>query len=301
MRAVTKITLLDRNEEKFFGEGPCRLLRAIEATGSLRSAAAEMGMAYTKALKLLKNAEQELGYPLTRRVIGGKNGGGSLLTPEGLAFLTAYEGYRAECLRQNQALFRQYFPTIACVIMAAGESRRFGSIKLLEPFQGQPMILRALEATEGLFTRRALITRHIAVAELCVNRGAEVVLHTMPKRSDTIRTGLETIGDADCCLFLPGDQPLLRRDTIAAMVESWKHNRDKIHRAAWQDTPGAPVLFPSRYFPELMALRGEEGGGKVMACHPSQILCVQAGHPEELTDADTPEVFARLERMARND
>ena len=65
MRAVTKITFLNDQGEKFFGEGPYRLLRGVEETGSLRAAAASMEMAYTKALKLLQNAEAALGFPLT--------------------------------------------------------------------------------------------------------------------------------------------------------------------------------------------------------------------------------------------
>ena len=50
MRAVTKIIFFDDSGEKFFGEGPCRLLTAVEETGSLRAAALSMGMAYSKAL-----------------------------------------------------------------------------------------------------------------------------------------------------------------------------------------------------------------------------------------------------------
>ena len=45
MKAVTKITFLDDNGEKFFGEGPARLLRGVESTGSLRAAAMSMDMA----------------------------------------------------------------------------------------------------------------------------------------------------------------------------------------------------------------------------------------------------------------
>ena len=45
MKSVTKIIFTDDNGNKFFGEGPCRLLRSIEKTGSLRSAAMEMEMA----------------------------------------------------------------------------------------------------------------------------------------------------------------------------------------------------------------------------------------------------------------
>lgn len=54
MKAVTKITFYDEQDEKFFGEGPCRLLHAIEAEGSLRAAASSMGLAYSKALRMIK-------------------------------------------------------------------------------------------------------------------------------------------------------------------------------------------------------------------------------------------------------
>ena len=79
MKAVTRITFLDDNNEKFFGEGPARLLHGIEATGSLRAAALSMEMAYTKALTIIKNAENALGFPLLIRSTGGKPGGGSKL------------------------------------------------------------------------------------------------------------------------------------------------------------------------------------------------------------------------------
>ena len=49
MKPVTKITITDDNGIKFFGEGPCRLLRCVEKTGSLRAAAMEMEMSYSKA------------------------------------------------------------------------------------------------------------------------------------------------------------------------------------------------------------------------------------------------------------
>ena len=57
-----------------------------------------MGMAYTKALKLMKNAENALGFPLTMRTTGGKNGGGSRLTPEGEEWLKRYEAYTDACV-----------------------------------------------------------------------------------------------------------------------------------------------------------------------------------------------------------
>ena len=110
MKPAVKVMILEDNGQKFFGEGPCRLLRAVEETGSLRAAAASMDMAYTKALKLLKNAEAALGFPLTMRVTGGRDGGGSALTPEGKEWLTRYEAYRDACVLVNRALYTQFFP-----------------------------------------------------------------------------------------------------------------------------------------------------------------------------------------------
>ena len=50
--------------DRFFGHGPCRLLRAVSVYGSLYAAASSMKMAYTKATRLLHDAEKALGYRL---------------------------------------------------------------------------------------------------------------------------------------------------------------------------------------------------------------------------------------------
>ena len=98
---------------RFFGEGPCRLLHLIEETGSLRAAALSMGMAYTKALHLMKRAEKNLGFSLTARTIGGKGGGGSVLTPKAKEFLHDYETYRDACIQSSRELYTQIFSKYA--------------------------------------------------------------------------------------------------------------------------------------------------------------------------------------------
>lgn len=109
MKALTRLIFVDDNNEKFFGEGPYRLLRGVEELGSLRASAVKMGMAYTKALKLINNAEKELGIKFTTRVVGGKSGGGSKLTDEGREWLTKYEKFRDACLKENERLYREYY------------------------------------------------------------------------------------------------------------------------------------------------------------------------------------------------
>lgn len=300
MKSVTKIIFTDDNGMKFFGEGPLRLLRSVEKTGSLRSAAMEMEMAYSKASKLLKQAEHNLGFPLTIRSAGGKDGGGSKLTPEGKQWLRQYEAYRDACVQSNQALYKKFFPKTGCVIMASGLGKRFGGNKLMADFLGQPMICRALEATEGLFSRRVVVTRHESVAALCRERNVEVVLHDLSNRNDTVRLGLEALGDLDVCLFLPGDQPLLRRETVAMLLERWKEEPDRIIRPAYEDNAGSPVLFPAWAFPELKNLPVGKGGGAVIQNHPDAVCRISICDPFELADADTPQMLETLKGLCRD-
>ena len=110
MKAVTRIVFLDDNGDKFFGEGPARLLRGIEEKGSLRAAALSMEMAYTKALTIIKRAEAALGFPLVIRTTGGRSGGGSRLTEEGKEWLERYEAYRDACVQANGKLYLEFFP-----------------------------------------------------------------------------------------------------------------------------------------------------------------------------------------------
>ena len=300
MKAVTKILFTDDEGIKFFGEGPLRLLHSVERTGSLRAAAMDMEMAYSKASKLLKQAEANLGFPLTTRSAGGKDGGGSKLTPEGKRWLRQYEAYRNACVKANQELYRQYFPKIGCVIMASGLGKRFGGNKLMADFHGKPMILRALNATEGLFSHRVVVTRHESVASLCREQNVDVVLHDLPNRNDTVRLGLEALGDLDACMFLPGDQPLLRRETVAMLLENWKCNPDRIIRPGYEDNEGSPVIFPAWAFPELKNLPEGKGGGVVIKTHPHTVCRVSVADPFELADADTPETLELLKGLCHD-
>ena len=298
MKPVTKILFTDDNGIKFFGEGPFRLLCTVEKTGSLRAAAMEMEMAYSKASKLLKQAEVNLGFPLTIRSTGGKAGGGSVLTPEGKRWLRQYQAYRDACIKANLALYRQYFPKLGCVIMASGMGKRFGGNKLMADFHGKPMIQRALDATEGLFSQRVVVTRHESVAKLCQGQNIDVILHDLPNRNDTVRLGLEALGDLDGCMFVPGDQPLLRQETIAMLLDAWRESPECILRPVYEDTEGSPVLFPAWAFPELKNLPEGKGGGAVMKNHPHDVRHVSVSNPFELADADTPEMLELLRQLS---
>lgn len=299
MKAVTKIVFLDDQGEKFFGEGPFQLLRAVEATGSLRAAAMSMGMAYTKALKVLKNAENALGFSLTVRTTGGKDGGGSQLTPEGKEWLLRYDNYRNACVQANHKLYQEFFSDktavkTGCVIMASGLGKRFGGNKLMADFHGKRLIEYVLDATEGLFTKRVAVTRHADVAELCRERNVDVVLHDLPHRSDTVRLGMEALGTVDSCMFCPADQPLLRRETVEALLHCAAEQKDRIWRTCRGQLPGSPVIFPAWAFDELKSLPEGKGGSFLLEKYPELVSLMEVSDVHELMDADTPEALELL-------
>lgn len=302
MKAISKITFLDENGEKFFGEGPARLLHKIEETGSLRAAAISMEMAYSKAMKLLKQAEQALGFPLTTRSIGGKDGGGSELTPEGRAWLNRYEAYHRDCLYANQQLYIQHFGNLGCVIMASGLGKRFGSNKLMADFQGHPLIQSVLSVTEKLFRHRVVVTRHPEVADYCRRQKIDVILHEEPYRSDTIRLGLSALGpDLDGYAFFQGDQPMLREHTVTALAHAAVSDKESIWQPRFDDTYGAPIFFPRWAYEELLQLPQGKGGSFIAKKYPERVHTIQVQDKIELKDVDCPEDLLDLLFLLRQD
>ena len=115
-----------------------------------------------------------------------------------------------------------------CIVMASGVGARFGGNKLMAELCGAPLVGHVVRATDGLFSRRVVVTRHADVAALCETLGAQVILHDEPCRNDTVRLGMEAMNGCDTVTFIQGDQPLIRPASIVALL-----------RAAERDAVGA--------------------------------------------------------------
>ncbi len=185
---------------------------------------------------------------------------------------------------------------IGCVLMASGLGRRFGGNKLMASFAGGPMIYRVLDATDTpLIAGRVVVTRSGEVAALCRERGLEAVLHELPWRSDTIRLGLEALGDGlDGCLFCACDQPLLARTSVEELCRRFAEEPDCIWRLSYGGEPGSPILFPAGCFAALSALPEGKGGSYVFRSCPERVRLTEASSPWELRDVDTPEDLKEL-------
>ena len=102
------ITLRLYREEKVFGPGVAELLETVRQTHSLRSAAMRMDMAYSKAWKVIKEAEKGFGFALLDSATGGRQGGGATLTPEAEQLLTRFRAFEAECKLAMEAAYEKH-------------------------------------------------------------------------------------------------------------------------------------------------------------------------------------------------
>lgn len=184
---------------------------------------------------------------------------------------------------------------IGLVIMASGLGKRFGGNKLLETLGGKPIVQWIIDATDGLFDRRVVVTRSGDIKDLCDNIGIKCILHELPNRNDTVRLGLSLImNDIDYCFFSPADQPLISKSSIVSLITASKNHNEKIVRPCFKDMIGTPTGFPKRYFDELLNLPEHKGGNLVALKHSEEVYKVDVCNEYELMDVDT---VADLERV----
>lgn len=90
MRLKIRTYFEDDHNESFMGIGILWLLEGIEKHGSIRKAAEEMGLSYTKAHNMLKKLESSLGFQILDRHRGGNLRSGAKLSEKGEIYLTKY-------------------------------------------------------------------------------------------------------------------------------------------------------------------------------------------------------------------
>lgn len=107
MRVGYKVWL--DNDGKAFGDGPYELLKRVDETHSLHGAAKEMGMAYSKAWRLIGTMEKRLGFLLIERKAGGLSGGGSRVTSQGKELMKRYRHFQKDVNTSLEKIYRIHF------------------------------------------------------------------------------------------------------------------------------------------------------------------------------------------------
>ncbi len=99
------LRIVDDAGERCFGPGVAALLEGVEEKRSLRAAAISMEMAYSKAWRIIRQAEDELGV----RLIDRDGAHGSTLTEEGATFLARYREMLAAADAAANMVFNKYY------------------------------------------------------------------------------------------------------------------------------------------------------------------------------------------------
>lgn len=88
---------VEAGDNVLVGEGRVKLLKAIEAEGSLSKAAKSIGMSYKKAWTLVDAVNKSAKEAVVTKTIGGQKGGGTVITPYGLKLIEAFDIINKNC------------------------------------------------------------------------------------------------------------------------------------------------------------------------------------------------------------
>jgi molybdenum cofactor cytidylyltransferase len=190
---------------------------------------------------------------------------------------------------------------IAGIILAAGESRRFGQPKQLLDWNGEPLVRKlAQTALEAGLSKVIVVTG--------ANAGeTSAVLEDLPLtniynsgwhegQSSSIRLGIQSIGDhVNAAIFLLADQPFISVDLVQTLAAEHSISMAPIIAPVVQNQRGNPVLFDRKTFPELLKLKGNEGGRTIFDRFSP--LYIKWHDPRILLDIDTPEDYLRIKNF----
>jgi molybdenum cofactor cytidylyltransferase len=203
----------------------------------------------------------------------------------------------------------QKSPT-AGIILAAGESARFGRSKQRLRLMGRPMIEWVLEAAlASRLARVALVLGrdHDAIlrglSALAAHPRLEVVRNPDYRSglSASLKAGLLRVrADHPSVMFLLADQPLVDAARLNFLLREFQRSDRHICIPVHGGRRGHPVIFSRIHYDELLQASGDQGGRSVIAAHPDRILAVEIDDPDFFLDVDTPDDWSRLkDRLAR--
>jgi len=183
---------------------------------------------------------------------------------------------------------------ISAVILAAGESRRFGSTKQVTEINGKPMLQAVLDvAVRTGFYRILLVlgaNSNEILKAMTIHNGIEVLINSRWKegQSTSVRAGVEALKeDSDAIVFLLGDQPFISQALIQDEMMEYQQTDAEIVFPTFDGEQGNPVLFSKECYQDLMQLMGDRGGKSII--HTKRVHSFEWSRKEEWADIDTLE------------
>tara|TARA_Y100001970_G_C14182311_1_gene830505 strand:- start:691 stop:1296 length:606 start_codon:yes stop_codon:yes gene_type:complete len=194
---------------------------------------------------------------------------------------------------------------ISATILAAGSSQRmYGNNKLLLPFKNKTLIGAVCQT---------IVDSHLEPIFVITGFENRKVTKTLPKSIDKIIYNKEwshgiakSINKAiislpkniDGNMIVLGDMPLIRVQTINKLREVFLQNNGKnIIYADYLGRQANPVIFPRKYFEEILHLDGDKGCKKIIYKNRKSSIGVPIDSSEVIFDCDTKKDYSNLISM----
>jgi len=200
-------------------------------------------------------------------------------------------------------------PRIAALVLAAGQSRRMGTLnKLLIGIDGKPMVRRVAEAAAASAASPLIVvTGHEREKVEAALAGLTLSCVANPDYalglSTSLKRGLAALpADVDGAVICLGDMPMVSADTINRLIGAFNPVEGRaVCVPTRRGKRGNPVLLARRLFADLNGVSGDVGAREIIAAHPELVAEVEMESDAVLTDIDTPQALAKLSATAKID
>lgn len=161
---------------------------------------------------------------------------------------------------------------INLILLAAGNSRRFGSNKLLYELEGKPLYQHVVDEIaklkDNVFAKKIVISQYNEILSELSKRGYLAIRNTESQLgiSHSIQLGINAAQEGAWC-FLVADQPYLTAKTIEKFVEEFENSGKYCGCVRHGEKSGNPCIFTEKYREELLKLCGDIGGKRIIKQH----------------------------------
>ena len=190
------------------------------------------------------------------------------------------------------------------IVLAAGEARRMGREKLLLDLGGKPVLQWVLEAALSSDLDEVLcVVRELSEMEKAIrlrNRRLRWIVNESATagQSTSIVAGLRAISpQSDGALFLVGDQPMVEKEIINRLLALFRDSAALIVAPVFRGQTRNPVLFCRDLFPELLDLKGDQGGRVLLERNRGRAAFLEWHEESPFVDVDTWEDYQRLKLL----
>lgn len=192
-------------------------------------------------------------------------------------------------------------PKVAAIVLAAGQSRRMGGAnKLTATIGNRPLVRIVVDAARSSRAQGvSVVSGHRSEAVRACFRGLPITTIYNPDYADglstSVRAGISNLpDDVDGAIVLLGDMPEITGEIINRLIAAFDpENGALIVVPTFRGKRGNPVLWSSRFFPELLTLQGDKGGRELIGANPDAVVEVEIG-PAVALDIDTPDALASI-------